>query len=387
MLQRPLDMLRPPPRRRPRRQRGSAVTLDVRDLTKSALTLPWAISMFGVQQMANLVGAPPSQQGLSGAAHAFDSVSDVAERQLDGWMKQTCKVGNGVQGAVVDLIMLRAPNVDSSTLMRMAAEMQSGPLFHDREMRHAAGRLARLVPRAAPRQRQPGGIRQQAVHHLARDAGARHARARQGLARLAAGGRRSRGSDGDVPAPVWATEGTGNYWERSRVGSHRRHRSVRPPERRVRGVASAVEPHDAPRGHRDVVCEESAGGSRDDEHARGRQDGRRAVHHALPQLVASRLHGRRARVARPRDAHAVPESRARARSRDPIRRPEAPGVLLARRRPRDVLRPDEHAAVGQRAVARDPAPRDRSAASSSRTPTRSRASRGRSPSSTCGTRS
>ena len=102
--------------------------MEVRELTKSVLTLPWAISMFGLQQVANLV-APPTRKGITGAAAAFDAVSDATEHQLDGWFKQTYEVGNGVQHALVDLMMLRAPEVDSSTLMRMAAEMQSGPLF------------------------------------------------------------------------------------------------------------------------------------------------------------------------------------------------------------------------------------------------------------------
>lgn len=102
--------------------------MEIRDLTKSALTLPWAISMFGLQQVANLV-APPSRQGLKGAAAAFDSVSDATEHQLDGWFKQTYDVGNGVQHTLVDLMMLRAPDIDSSVLMRMAAEMQSGAWF------------------------------------------------------------------------------------------------------------------------------------------------------------------------------------------------------------------------------------------------------------------
>jgi hypothetical protein len=102
--------------------------MDMRDLTKSALSLPWAISMFGVQQATNLM-APPSQKVLAGAASAFDAVSDAAEQHLDGWMKQTYKVGTGMQDAVVDLMMLRTPDVDSSVLMRMVSEMQSGPLF------------------------------------------------------------------------------------------------------------------------------------------------------------------------------------------------------------------------------------------------------------------
>src|SRR3990170_4077408 len=100
--------------------------MDVRDLTKSVLTLPWAISMFGVQQIANLVAAPPSRDRMSGAAKAFDAVSDATAQQLDGWLKQTYEVGNGVQRTLVDLMMLRTPSIDSSTLMRMAAEMQSG---------------------------------------------------------------------------------------------------------------------------------------------------------------------------------------------------------------------------------------------------------------------
>jgi hypothetical protein len=102
--------------------------MDTRDFTKSILALPWTLSMFGVQQVANLV-RPPSSEGLSGAASAFDSVAEAAEQQLDGWMKQTYKVGTGVQSTVVDMLMMRFPDLDSSTIMRMAAQMQSGPVF------------------------------------------------------------------------------------------------------------------------------------------------------------------------------------------------------------------------------------------------------------------
>jgi len=103
--------------------------MHVRELTKSALTLPWAISMFGVQQIANLVSAPPSAERMAGAAKAFDEVADATAEQLDGWARQTYHVGSGVQRTLVDLMMLRTPAVDSSALMRMMARMQSGPLF------------------------------------------------------------------------------------------------------------------------------------------------------------------------------------------------------------------------------------------------------------------
>jgi hypothetical protein len=102
--------------------------VNIREATKSALTLPWAISMFGVQQAANLV-APPSSDRMAGAAAAFDAVSGATEQQLDGWLKQVYTVGDGAQRLLVDLLMLKTPEIDSSSLMRMANEMQSGATF------------------------------------------------------------------------------------------------------------------------------------------------------------------------------------------------------------------------------------------------------------------
>jgi hypothetical protein len=101
--------------------------MNMRDLTKSSLTLPWAMSLFGVQQMANLVS--PSPKGMASATAALDNVSEVTAQQLDGWLKQTYKIGTGVQRLLVDLMMFRTPEFDQSTLMHMAAEMQDGPVF------------------------------------------------------------------------------------------------------------------------------------------------------------------------------------------------------------------------------------------------------------------
>jgi hypothetical protein len=100
----------------------------IRDLLKSTLTLPWAISMFGVQQLTNFV-VPPAAGRVGGATTALDTVSDATASQLDGWLKQTYQLGNGMQRVLVDLMMFRTPQIDQSTLMHMAAEMQDGPLF------------------------------------------------------------------------------------------------------------------------------------------------------------------------------------------------------------------------------------------------------------------
>jgi hypothetical protein len=104
--------------------------MDVRHVTKSVLGLPWAISMFGVQQVANIVSPPASsREALSDTAAAFDAVSGATEQHLDGWVKKTYKAGVSVQNAILDMMMLQAPEVDSSALMRMAADLQSAPMF------------------------------------------------------------------------------------------------------------------------------------------------------------------------------------------------------------------------------------------------------------------
>jgi hypothetical protein len=100
----------------------------LRDLLKSTLTLPWALSMFGAQQLTNLVMPPPAGR-VAGATSALDTVSDATAKQLDGWLKQTYQLGNGMQRAWVDLMMFQTAQIDQSTLMHAAAEMQDGPLF------------------------------------------------------------------------------------------------------------------------------------------------------------------------------------------------------------------------------------------------------------------
>lgn len=102
--------------------------MNTRELTKTVLTLPWALSMFGIQQAATLVSSSGTKR-LSDAGKALDAVTAAATREFDGWAKQTYQFGDTVQRTLVDLAMMRTPEIDSSALMRMAAEMQSSPVF------------------------------------------------------------------------------------------------------------------------------------------------------------------------------------------------------------------------------------------------------------------
>ena len=101
---------------------------QMRDLTKSMFTFPWALSMLAVQQATNLMGQP-SEGGAVRATAAFDAVTHATEQQLDGWMKQTYQFGSAVQRGLVDVMMLRGPGIDSSAMMRMVADFQSSPVF------------------------------------------------------------------------------------------------------------------------------------------------------------------------------------------------------------------------------------------------------------------
>src|SRR5262245_44953826 len=100
----------------------------MRDMAKSAMSLPWVLSMFGIQQIANMM-MPANGDNAGGAAKAFDAVSQAAEQQLDGWLKTTYNVGNGIQKGVIDLMTLKTPEFDPSVYMRMAEQMQGTPVM------------------------------------------------------------------------------------------------------------------------------------------------------------------------------------------------------------------------------------------------------------------
>lgn len=70
----------------------------MRDLTKSMLSYSWAMSLFGVQQMWNLMS--PSR-----ATKAFDEVTDATEEQFGDIMQATFRTGDNIQRMLVDLTL------------------------------------------------------------------------------------------------------------------------------------------------------------------------------------------------------------------------------------------------------------------------------------------
>ena len=66
------------------------------ELPKSVLSFSWAMSLFGLQQMANLFA--PSK-----AAKAFEDVTQATEAELSGVLRTAFRAGNTLQRDVVDL--------------------------------------------------------------------------------------------------------------------------------------------------------------------------------------------------------------------------------------------------------------------------------------------
>lgn len=92
----------------------------MRDLTKSINSFTWAISLFGLEQMVNVLR--PGK-----AAASMDAVTDAAERQLGDVMKSTFRAGDNLQRGMVDMAMgMFSPEMlDPTRWAKMASETVS----------------------------------------------------------------------------------------------------------------------------------------------------------------------------------------------------------------------------------------------------------------------
>jgi hypothetical protein len=71
----------------------------IRDFTKSAMSLSWALSLLGLKQAVNLV-RPGQQQG---GGDLFAPMTQVAVDQLDDSMKGIYRSGDSLQSRAVDM--------------------------------------------------------------------------------------------------------------------------------------------------------------------------------------------------------------------------------------------------------------------------------------------
>jgi hypothetical protein len=73
------------------------------ELTKSAISYSWAMSLFGSQQLANLVAPADRRDPTRRAAAAFYSVTQATQNQFDDLVFASFQIGDEVQRGLVDL--------------------------------------------------------------------------------------------------------------------------------------------------------------------------------------------------------------------------------------------------------------------------------------------
>jgi hypothetical protein len=77
--------------------------LGLRDLAKSMMSCAWAISIFGMRQMTNLLTAP----GRAQATKAVDKLTDATTATFDDSTQTIYRAGTSIQNAVIDVTLGR----------------------------------------------------------------------------------------------------------------------------------------------------------------------------------------------------------------------------------------------------------------------------------------
>lgn len=90
----------------------------MRDLTKSILSFSWVMSLFGVQQTANMLS--PAK-----ATKAFNHVTEASEQELCGLLKTTFSAGDRLQRGALDLTLglFTGQTLDPGGFVRTAADV------------------------------------------------------------------------------------------------------------------------------------------------------------------------------------------------------------------------------------------------------------------------
>jgi hypothetical protein len=94
----------------------------MRDLTKSMFSYGWAMSVFGAQQMMNLLNP---RDGMQNTTQSLQHVSTAAANELGGTLQGMFRAGDGLQRGLVDLMFGAGMcgMLDPTRWMRMGTDM------------------------------------------------------------------------------------------------------------------------------------------------------------------------------------------------------------------------------------------------------------------------
>jgi hypothetical protein len=97
----------------------------IRDLTKSMLSFSWAMSLFGVEQLAHILIPQSPSQPTHRATTAFNAVTQATEEQLGGVLKGAFKAGDQLQRGMVDVMLgfLSLEAFNPGQMMKMTSDI------------------------------------------------------------------------------------------------------------------------------------------------------------------------------------------------------------------------------------------------------------------------
>jgi hypothetical protein len=98
--------------------------MNVRDLAKSMMSCGWAMSVFGVQQMLNIMKPAPGADPCAKAAKAFNDVTNATANTLDDCMKSAFQAGADLQSGMIDMMFggMMSTSLDPNRWMRMGSD-------------------------------------------------------------------------------------------------------------------------------------------------------------------------------------------------------------------------------------------------------------------------
>jgi len=96
----------------------------VRDLAKSLMSCSWAMSVFGVQQVLNIIKPAPGGDPCAKAAEAFNDVTNATVNTLDSSMKSAFQAGADLQSGMIDMMLggMMSTGLDPNRWMRMGSD-------------------------------------------------------------------------------------------------------------------------------------------------------------------------------------------------------------------------------------------------------------------------
>jgi hypothetical protein len=74
------------------------------NLTKSSISFPWALSVFGVKQLVSPLRRQAPDDAAQVSIEAFNAVTEATEQQLNTVFDVTFKVGDSLQRGMVDMV-------------------------------------------------------------------------------------------------------------------------------------------------------------------------------------------------------------------------------------------------------------------------------------------